>query len=161
MHVHLPKPLHGWREFVGEVGIIVIGVLLALGAEQIIETLHWRHKAGEATEALREEIGAHYNMATEAVVAAPCIDRQLAALEDRLLTANGAPSPAPTFRDLTGEFTFRAPSRPWSDDVWQSVVSEGVSSHLRKTLRALLADHYIQVAIMRQTTATRTSTAGG
>ena len=34
MHFHLPKPLHGWREFLGEVGIIVIGVLIALGAEQ-------------------------------------------------------------------------------------------------------------------------------
>jgi hypothetical protein len=30
MHFHLPKPLHGWREFAGEVGIIVIGVLIAL-----------------------------------------------------------------------------------------------------------------------------------
>ena len=33
MHFHLPKPLHGWREFVGEVAIIVLGVLIALGAE--------------------------------------------------------------------------------------------------------------------------------
>jgi hypothetical protein len=32
MHFHLPKPLHGWREFAGEVGIIVLGVLIALGA---------------------------------------------------------------------------------------------------------------------------------
>ena len=37
MHFHLPKPLHGWRAFTGEVGIIVIGVLIALGAEQIVE----------------------------------------------------------------------------------------------------------------------------
>lgn len=22
MHLHLPKPLHGWREFAGEIGII-------------------------------------------------------------------------------------------------------------------------------------------
>lgn len=27
MDFHLPKPLHGWREFVGEVAIIVLGVL--------------------------------------------------------------------------------------------------------------------------------------
>jgi hypothetical protein len=27
---HLPKPLHGWRQFAGEVGIIVIGVLIGL-----------------------------------------------------------------------------------------------------------------------------------
>ena len=42
MHFHLPKPLHGWREFAGEVGIIVLGVLIALGAEQLVEAAHWR-----------------------------------------------------------------------------------------------------------------------
>ena len=31
MRVSMPKPLHGWREFAGEVGIIVLGVLIALG----------------------------------------------------------------------------------------------------------------------------------
>ena len=32
MHFHVPKPLHGWRAFTGEVGIIVIGVLIALAS---------------------------------------------------------------------------------------------------------------------------------
>ena len=27
MHFHLPKPLHGWRDFLKEVGIIVLGVI--------------------------------------------------------------------------------------------------------------------------------------
>lgn len=55
MHIHLPKPIHGWRGFVGEIGIIVIGVLLALGAEQAIEALHHRSQVHEATEKLRAE----------------------------------------------------------------------------------------------------------
>jgi drug/metabolite transporter (DMT)-like permease len=42
MHFRLPKPLHGWREFAGEVGIIVIGVLIALGAEQFVGKIHQR-----------------------------------------------------------------------------------------------------------------------
>jgi hypothetical protein len=42
MHFHLPKPLHGWRAFAGEVGIIVVGVLIALGAEQVAEAVHER-----------------------------------------------------------------------------------------------------------------------
>ena len=33
LHIHRPKPLHGWSEFAGEAGIIVIGVLIARGAE--------------------------------------------------------------------------------------------------------------------------------
>jgi len=36
MHLHLPKPLHGWRELAGAVGIIVVGVLIALGAVQVV-----------------------------------------------------------------------------------------------------------------------------
>ena len=37
MRFLLPKPIHGWRMFAGEVGIIVIGVLIALGAQQVME----------------------------------------------------------------------------------------------------------------------------
>jgi len=55
MHIHLPKPLHGWREFLGEVGVIVIGVLLALGAEQLVEALHHHSQVQEAIDKLHAE----------------------------------------------------------------------------------------------------------
>jgi hypothetical protein len=48
MHVHLPKPLHGWRAFVGEVGIIVLGVLIALSADQLVSAFQWWLKRAEA-----------------------------------------------------------------------------------------------------------------
>jgi hypothetical protein len=51
MHFHLPKPLHGWREFAGEVGIIVLGVLIALGFEQIVEASHQRQEGLQADDA--------------------------------------------------------------------------------------------------------------
>ncbi len=56
MHFQLPKPLHGWRAFAGEVGIIVVGVLIALGAEQVVETLHWRGELRDFRTAVRAEI---------------------------------------------------------------------------------------------------------
>ena len=56
MHFHLPKPLHGWRAFAGEVGIIVIGVLIALGAEQVVENWSWRHKVAVVRESLMGEL---------------------------------------------------------------------------------------------------------
>ena len=34
MHLHMPKPLHGGREFIHEITIAVLGVLIALGANQ-------------------------------------------------------------------------------------------------------------------------------
>ena len=57
MHFHLPKPLHGWREFVGEVGIIVIGVLIALSAEQAVEAWHWHDKVSVVRRSLMGELG--------------------------------------------------------------------------------------------------------
>ena len=56
MHVHLPKPLHGWREFAGEVGIIVIGVLIALGAEQVVDDWQWHRKVAAVRKALISEL---------------------------------------------------------------------------------------------------------
>ena len=56
MEVHLPRPLHGWREFVGEVGIIVLGVLIALAAEQVVEELQWRHKVAVVRKSLMGEL---------------------------------------------------------------------------------------------------------
>ncbi len=57
MHLHVPKPLHGWREFTGEVGIIVIGVLIALGAESVVQHLHNREDARAFRETVDHEIG--------------------------------------------------------------------------------------------------------
>jgi hypothetical protein len=56
MHVQLPKPLHGWREFAGEVGIIVIGVLIALAAQQVVEAAHQRQQAEQADDIIRGEL---------------------------------------------------------------------------------------------------------
>jgi hypothetical protein len=56
MHFHLPKPLHGWRAFTGEVGIIVVGVLIALAAEQVVTWIHQREDVSQLRSALRAEL---------------------------------------------------------------------------------------------------------
>ena len=148
MHFHLPKPLHGWREFAGEVGIIVVGVLIALAAEQVVEELHWRSEGHKALESLRQEMGDHFDDASEAMIAAPCIDRQLQLLEARL-TRSGPYQPAPLFQEPSQGYTVRAPSRLWPDTVWHSIGSEGVVSHLDPELRMSLSNYYSQVPTMR------------
>jgi hypothetical protein len=81
MHFHLPRPLHGWRAFVGEVGIIVLGVLIALGAEQLVEAVHDHRELAEARELLRAELS--YDSAALRGMAEqdPCADARLALLE--------------------------------------------------------------------------------
>ena len=56
MHVHLPKMLHSWRELAREVVIIVVGVLIALFLEQLVEARHWRQKVITAEAAMRREL---------------------------------------------------------------------------------------------------------
>ena len=77
MHFHLPKPLHGWREFLGEVGIIVLGVLLALTAEQIVESVRERHAADKARANIRAEISANLTSLATRKQNEPCVSRRL------------------------------------------------------------------------------------
>ncbi|HEX4693483.1 hypothetical protein [Sphingomonas sp.] len=56
MEIHKPKPVHGWGGFLGEVGIIVLGVLIALGAEQVVRSIEWSHKIHAAEEAMLTEL---------------------------------------------------------------------------------------------------------
>jgi|tagenome__1003787_1003787.scaffolds.fasta_scaffold20691760_2 hypothetical protein len=77
MHFHLPKPLHGWRALVGEVGIIVIGVLIALGAEQVVETVHERTVANDTRRSIRQELDTGLASLALRQQAEPCIARRL------------------------------------------------------------------------------------
>lgn len=84
MQFHLPKPLHGWREFVGEVGIIVIGVLIALGAQQLVERAHQRDQAGQADNAIRNELGFNLGRLKSRMNIHGCVTRRIEEIQ-RLL----------------------------------------------------------------------------
>jgi hypothetical protein len=102
MHFHLPRPMHGWREFAGEVGIIVIGVLIALSAEQLLEGWHWRREVTSFRAAVDHELGRDLGLYARVMANRPCVTRRLAELErfladsragrqDRLLHPIGYP----------------------------------------------------------------------
>ena len=55
MDIHKPRPWHGGREFLKEVGTIVLGVLIAIGFEQAVEALHHPDQARQMVRKLREE----------------------------------------------------------------------------------------------------------
>jgi hypothetical protein len=78
MDIHKPKPWHSFREFLKEYLIIVVGVLTALGAEQVVETLHHRSEVAEARHALDAEVSfdlASFEFARGAQMA--CMDQRL------------------------------------------------------------------------------------
>jgi hypothetical protein len=84
MHVHFPKPLHGWREFAGEVGIIVLGVLIALGAEQLIQTIQARREVAEFRSAVGVELATDLAAYRFRIQQEPCVKRRLGELREWL-----------------------------------------------------------------------------
>jgi hypothetical protein len=99
MHFHLPKPLHGWREFAGEVGIIVAGVLIALAFEQVVQSIHDRSVADQARDAIRAEVGENLWWLEFRDSYEPCIDGMLAELGEVLARA-GAGQPTPLITNV-------------------------------------------------------------
>src|SRR4051812_5836720 len=77
MHFHLPKPLHGWRAFAGEVGIIVIGVLIALGADQLVEDWHWKTEVAAERKSLLQEAADSLDGVKARQAQQKCVDRRL------------------------------------------------------------------------------------
>jgi hypothetical protein len=57
MEVHKPKLVKNWRELLKEWGIIVLGVLTALLAEQAVQSIDWRHKVDAAVADMNNELG--------------------------------------------------------------------------------------------------------
>jgi hypothetical protein len=56
MEVHKPKVVRNWSELFKEWGIIVLGVLTALLAEQAVQSIEWRNKVNAATDDMTGEL---------------------------------------------------------------------------------------------------------
>lgn len=56
MDIHKPKPVHSFREFLNEIAVIIVGVLIALGLEQAVESWHHAEQVEQARETLKEEL---------------------------------------------------------------------------------------------------------
>ncbi len=125
MDVHAPKPIHGWRDFLKEVGIIVIGVLIALSGEQAVEALHWRNKIASAEQAMRLEL--RYDDGKEGFVrlaAGRCLDTAL--VEMQQATARHASTAE--LRALAA--AYHPPLRVWDSEAWKAVLSSDVGTHM-------------------------------
>lgn len=71
------KPPNGWNAVGWELLIVAAGVLLALGAQQAVETLNQRREAAETREALTNEIKETLAILELRRAAQPCIDKRL------------------------------------------------------------------------------------
>ncbi|MEO6778247.1 MAG: hypothetical protein ABI194_02250 [Gemmatimonadaceae bacterium] len=158
MDIHTPKhPVHGWREFLKEVGIIVLGVLLALGAEQTVEWLHWRQQVQITDDALQQEIRRDLRWAYERRVYEQCQNGRIAQLRDKLLQPASRWTTDSTPVDSRGKFfsptamprVYQAPLRPYETEVWDVALAGTALIHMPRARAALYAKLYNTVALLR------------
>jgi hypothetical protein len=136
MHVHLPKPLHGWREFAGEVGIIVIGVLIALTFEQVAQSVHDRFIAAEARAAIRAEVRENLWWMERREQYQPCIDNTLGQLGLVLMRVR-TEQPTPILRSV------RFPMHAKITSIrWDANAQAGRTSLFSGTEQRLLGNMY-------------------
>ncbi len=124
MDIHKPKPVHNLREFLGEIAIIVTGVLIALTLEQVVEAWHWRHQVENAETALGKELSETVGQGSERIKVSACVDRRL----DQLATIVDGASASGTLPPV-GDIAM-PPGRTWSNGVWTSTLDGQTGEHL-------------------------------
>ena len=149
MEVHKTKLLHNWREFLVEIGTIVVGVLIALAAEQAAEAVHWHYQAAQAEAAIGDELSADLSQMAEREFIDPCVRKRIAELRDKLLQpgtqwkadpqilANPPPTVLPS--------AYRTPDRLWLRNAWQTAVANDSVSHMSPDRAAVYGGTYRQV----------------
>lgn len=77
MHLHVPKPIHGWKQFFNEVAVITVGIGIALGGEELIT--HWNEEryATKSLEATKDEVAINLGRMQARLATADCIDKRL------------------------------------------------------------------------------------
>ena len=125
MDIHKPHPVQNWRELLSEIGVIVIGVLIALSAEQAVEAVHWGHKIDQAEDAVRLELrDDDAPQAYARSLTGVCLDRQLGRMR-AVLQSGGT-------RDawLNAARGYAPPQRTWDMEAWRAMVASDVGPHM-------------------------------
>lgn len=150
MELNNLRPRDGWRVFAGEVGVIVIGVLIALAAQQAVDDWQWRQTVARTKSDLDESIATSIANVAERAAVDPCLTQRLTGLAGKVAASRGTWSADP-YR-LPGEtntadvlkyavpVAYRVPSRTYLSDVWEQTKAVGVLSHMAPTDIARYAD---------------------
>lgn len=160
MKIKLPAPREGWRVFAGEVGVIVLGVLIALAAQEMVEEFRWQEEVRRTEDALTIEIAASVAHAAERQVVNRCLVGRLTHLVGKV-NANRGPwrgdpmlldQSAPGVAAVPAAFSapYRTPNRPWSDDLWQAAQSGGVFNHMSRERVAAFSKVYARMEGLRK-----------
>ncbi|HEV2530311.1 hypothetical protein [Phenylobacterium sp.] len=124
MDIHKPKPWHDWREFLKEIGTIVIGVLIALAGEQAVEAGRHREIVARGEDALADNFGRFVEYTAQIEQEAPCMAARAAELRT-ILDRAGETRRLPAIAAIPQPYPL-----PWQIDTWEAMVASGAAPYL-------------------------------
>lgn len=147
--IRVPGPIHGWPAFANEIFVIVVGVLIALGFEALVEEFNWRGKAEDGEARLRVEMHNLFGHAAEQVIVAPCVLAQLDGIRAHLSAGGPRSEPMPLDRFPNNLAVLRLPTRPWSSAIWEALQQDGTATHFPLDRQRYLGNFYSGAETMR------------
>jgi hypothetical protein len=114
------SPPHGWQAVWWELGIVTAGVLIALTAGEVVQSLNWREQVGEARRAMDTQLLDSKFAAIERIQNSKCLARKLDRL-DTLLAEETMPKV-----DLKGLQALRL----WPTSSWEAASASGAVARM-------------------------------
>ena len=144
MHIHKPKPLHGVREFLSEISVIVVGVLIALALEQGVEAISWSHKVAQAEVRLAADLKDDVSFATQYEVLKPCVNAYLDRMQADLLKHDST--------DMERLYEFGTPilGYPWKVVAWDNAVASQIGDHIDNGRYEVYAEAFRGANLLRE-----------
>jgi hypothetical protein len=132
------SPSMGWRAFWSEIVIVVLGVAIALAANEAVQEWNWRNKVKDAEVRLQGDIAWAFLWAAEKYASQPCVDAQLAALARKILESADTLEPVPVQTSNGPQKVVRFPNRPYRFPTWDALIADGTANHFSPPRQAFL-----------------------
>jgi len=140
VEIHRPGVVRNWRELLKEVGIIVLGVSIALAGEEAVSYFNWKTEVSVVEDSVDDELSDALFSAMERDKIADCQKRTLDRL-DQLAD------------ERTGTLVIRnAPVRRmrlWGSAAWDAAVASGAIAHMRHDKRNTYANLFSFLHLFR------------
>lgn len=148
------RPVAGWRGFADEIIIVVVGVFLALVAQQWVEDRALARRLSFTEQALALEIAPSLYAAHERIALDPCLKSQLVGLHKRLVANGDAWAARPMFAVKPGidevEVAYGSVTRLWPTASWETATgSEALAAMPDERLNDY-AKAFSMIALIRQ-----------
>ena len=143
------------RLFVFELFVVVAGVLIALGAEQLVSNWHWQKEVRDSDRRISDELGYDLVNAYERLAINDCLEPRLAELRDELIkgepmwTGNRARFANDIYNPVFPP-VYRTPNRTWPKDAWETALNGEILGHFRPERVAQFAALFDEISSLQR-----------